>query len=75
MRRTEMADHSLESLEHLKDRTVAYIFLKQKIMIGNDFMHLKVVSKFQLNAKVTMWIRRICYQFWQVSNVFLQFSK
>ena len=47
MQRTEMADHSLESLEHMKDRTAAGILLEHKIMTGNDFIRLKLVSKFQ----------------------------
>ena len=48
VQRTEMADHSLESLEPKSERTAAQIFLWQRIMTENGFIHLKVVSKVQL---------------------------
>ena len=67
MQRTEMADHSLESLEHLKDRTAALIFLGKKTMTENDVIHLKVVPKVKLNANVTMRISSVCSELLQVS--------
>ena len=48
MQRTEMADHSLESLEPKTERTAAQIFLGQRIMGEKCFIHLNVVSKVQL---------------------------
>ena len=57
VQRTEMADHSLESLEPKTERTAAQIFLGQRIMGEKCFIPLKVVSKVQLctNNHVDWW--------------------
>ena len=44
VQRTEMADHSLESLEYNKDRTAAKLFLWQGITTENDITHLNIVK-------------------------------
>ena len=41
-------------------------------MTEKGFIQGKLVSKFQLNANLAMWIRRVCLEFWQISlNVFI----
>ena len=44
MQCTEIADHSLESLEYNKDRTEAKLFLWQGITTENDIIHLNIVK-------------------------------